>query len=334
MMEVKKKLKKGLPVLLPSKPPTRPLKIRIDRPRPPPPPPDDDDGEDDDEMANALGADDDVDDEGGDSDDDVANAFAADDGDGGDDASADEIEVGADEGTEDEGDDASVKEGGAKGGAEGEVDPYEGLSPEEREAKEKQEYMWRFHILRKKGAKNVPAYNEHDDLVTMKNTYARTIREIHLDSSVESYKKYLIGGFFVVELTAANMGFDMSGFAMEQLMTMDQYESVLVELGERPYSSWGSTWPPEVKLLAMIMGNAMLFGMIKMISQTYPGAGEIVRTLTGKPPAAAINAAAATSAAGISSYASGSDQRPKVGPRTMRGPSVKISPVEDEEEVE
>ena len=59
-----------------------------------------------------------------------------------------------------------------------EDDPYAGLSPEEREAKEKEEYIWRFRILKKQYKTPqvpIPEYNEHSDLPEMKRTYDRTI---------------------------------------------------------------------------------------------------------------------------------------------------------------
>ena len=70
----------------------------------------------------------------------------------------------------------------------------------------------------------------------MEKTYETTVRKLNLDSSVENYKKYLIGGFMLMEFLLGNfLKFDMSGFSQAQVMSVNSYESLLIEIGEKSY---------------------------------------------------------------------------------------------------
>ena len=106
-------------------------------------------------------------------------------------------------------------------------------------AREKEEYIWRFRILKKKykhPSYEIPSYNEHSDLATMKITYDRTVRELYLDSTVEQYRTYLMGGFLAVEYVCNQwLGIDLEGFTKQQLKLMHKYDMLLVELGEKSY---------------------------------------------------------------------------------------------------
>jgi hypothetical protein len=138
---------------------------------------------------------------------------------------------------------------------------------EEDEDMEKRMYLDKFAILKRKYKEfKVPEFSHYSDVNTMKKTYESAVKQLHLDSTVETYKKYLIGGFTLTQfLFNKFLKIDMTGFAEQQILSMNQYEQVLVEIGEKSYFKAPSKMSPEIKLLFLIGFNAVLFLVSKMI---------------------------------------------------------------------
>jgi hypothetical protein len=133
----------------------------------------------------------------------------------------------------------------------------------------KRELIFKFDLLKKSypsAIVNIPEYTIHSDLREMQKSYDITVRKLSLDSTVENYKQYLLGGFMLVEFVFGNfLGFDMQGFTQQQIVGMHNYERLLIELGEKSYVPSGSKWPVELRLLFVIIMNAGFFIMGKMI---------------------------------------------------------------------
>jgi len=168
-----------------------------------------------------------------------------------------------------------------------EDDPYAGLSPEERLAKEREEYIWRFRILKRKYKNSeIPSFNEHSDLQVMKTTYDRTIRELYLDDAVDNYRTYLKGGFILIEhLCTQWMDIDMTGFASQQFKLMHKYDRLIIELGEKSYSTWGTNLPVELRLIGLVLFNAAVFYLGKIIAEKYgESTADFFMSFTGQPP--------------------------------------------------
>ena len=138
---------------------------------------------------------------------------------------------------------------------------------EQEQEDAKREILFKFDLLRKSyPASSIPDYTVHTDLSTMEKSYSDCVRRLSLDSSVESYKTYLVYGFMGVEFILGNfLGFDMQGFTQQQIISMHSYEKLLIELGEKSYVPSGSSWPVELRLLFMIIMNAAFFVISKMM---------------------------------------------------------------------
>ncbi len=216
-----------------------------------------------------------------------------------------------------------------------EYDPYAGLSPEEREAREKEEYIWRFRILKKQYGRtpnvHIEDYNEHSDLPTMKRTYERTIRELYLDDAVETYRAYLVGGWMFLEYACTQwMEIDLEGFTLQQGRMMYKYDRMLIELGEKSYTKWGMNLPVEVRLIGLILFQAAMFFLGKVLGDKYgDGFAEMFRGFTGQPPPPAkkgSKAASATKDARVVEIEDDEVEQP-IPAKKMKGPSIKADDI-------
>lgn len=132
----------------------------------------------------------------------------------------------------------------------------------------KREMLFKFDMLRRSYPMSnviIPEYTQFSSLEEMTKTYDSTIRKLSIDSSVDSYKKYLVFGFMITEYVCANyLGFDMTGFTSQQIASISSYDRLLIEIGEKNYLPTGGNWPVEVRLLGMIVMNAAIFIVSKM----------------------------------------------------------------------
>jgi hypothetical protein len=213
---------------------------------------------------------------------------------------------------------------------EAEYDPYAGLSPEEREIKEKEEYIWRFRILKKQYGRNpainIPEWNEHSDLTLMKTSYERTIRELYLDDAVETYRTYLFAGWMIMEYVCTQMiQIDLRGFTLQQTKMMHKYDRMLIELGEKSYTRWGMNLPVEVRLFGLILFQAAIFYLGKVLyDKLGSNAAALFSSFTGQPaPDAPQTTSTATSSNTATSGNTATHQAapPRTGAK-MRGPRV------------
>ncbi len=189
---------------------------------------------------------------------------------------------------------------------------YLGMSPEQRERYQKEVYIWKWRLLQRTypARKDLPEYNEHSDLHMMKTSYERTLKELQLDDNIESYRTYLVFGFIAMEYASTQwLGIDLSGFTVQQTRMMYKYEKLLIELGERPYSKWGQNFPVEVRILGLILMQAGIFYLANVLSSKFGSTvSELFGGITGQPPPQA------------------STDKPKKK-RRMRGPKIKVDDI-------
>ncbi len=184
---------------------------------------------------------------------------------------------------------------------------------EERERREKADLLFKFMVLRRQYPNvEITEFTEHSDINTMRRVYEQIIRRVSLDSSVDNYKQYLVGGFMVLEWVSTNwLGIDLSGFTKQQVQMMNRYERLLIELGEKNYSAMGSRFPVEVRLIFFIIFNAGLFYVQKMIFSGGEGGTNVLNALFG-----GVNAQA-------------QEQAPRRRRGGMRGPTITPHEVEE-----
>ena len=152
----------------------------------------------------------------------------------------------------------------------------------------KREILFKFELLKKSyPGSNVPEYTIHTDMNTLQRSYDDCVRRLSLDSTVESYKTYLVYGFMGCEFLLGNfLGFDMQGFTQQQIVQMHSYEKLLIELGEKSYVPSGSSWPVELRLLFMIIMNAAFFLVSKMMmKKTGANLMGMINTMSAKKKA-------------------------------------------------
>lgn len=188
---------------------------------------------------------------------------------------------------------------------------------EQEDNEKKRELLFKFQLLSKsypKSKEQLPKFTLESNLDEMKRSYDSSLKMLSIDSKVDEYKTYLIGGFMLTEFVLGNFfGLDMQGFTQQQILSMNSYEKLLIELGERSYVPSGKKWPVEIRLLIMIVINAAFFVVGKLIMK--------------KTGANLINMVNSFRNSSSSSSAPPATTRRKNG--KMKGPSISISDLPD-----
>ena len=156
-----------------------------------------------------------------------------------------------------------------------------------QQEEDKREMLFRFKMLKKSyPSANIPLYSMEDSLSEMQRVYKDTLQMLSIESSVGTYRTYLIGGFMLTEFLCGNyLNFDMQGFTQQQLLKMNDYHNLLIELGEKSYIPEDQKWPVEVRLLLMILMNAVVFACGKMITKaTGTNIMESISMMNTRPP--------------------------------------------------
>lgn len=149
-------------------------------------------------------------------------------------------------------------------------------SNDENEYSKKKDLLFKFRLLKKSYKEvNIPEYNEYTDLATLEREYNNIVKNLRIDSNVENYKKYLMIGFFGLEyILSTILKFEeIKGFTQQQILNMNQYERILVEIGEKSYVPEDRQIMPELRLLGIIFMNAATFVGTKML---FKGTGSSI----------------------------------------------------------
>lgn len=181
---------------------------------------------------------------------------------------------------------------------------------DEKELQLKRELLFKFKTLRRHYTDvSIPEFTEYSDLQTMQREYDMLVRQLRVDNNVESYKKYLIVGFGLVEFVLSKfLKFgEIEGFTQQQMFGMNQYEKILVELGEKHQIEPSKQWSPELRLVGMIAMNAVIFVGTKMLFKA--GSSSDILNMISNPTTSTKTKPAEKSSSSASSS-------------TMRGPDM------------
>ncbi len=178
------------------------------------------------------------------------------------------------------------------------------LTPEERDKRDREEYTWRFRILKKQYPSvdvPPPADFKFKQVSEIKSQYDDTMRELELDENVDTYRTYLFGSWLAIEFACTQwIGIDLSGFTKHQGMMMDKYNKLLIELGEKKRGTWGSDLPVEVRLVGLVLFQAGIFYLIKTASDKFGvSVADLFSIFMGQRPGAATAAATAGGPGGV-----------------------------------
>jgi hypothetical protein len=143
-------------------------------------------------------------------------------------------------------------------------------------------------------------------------------------------------GFFGIEFLFTNfLKVNMSGFAKQQLSSMNTYDRILIELGEKAMLEKSkSQWPAEIRLLFTIVMNAVIFLLMKNVMGG--GLSSVMGSIAGAASNVASGSGGDGMMSGIMSMMSGltgnssaepSASAPPKPKNKMKGPSVNLDDV-------
>jgi len=167
-----------------------------------------------------------------------------------------------------------------------------------------------------------------------------------LDDNVDTYRTYLFGSWLAIEFVCTQwIGIDLSGFTKYQAMMLHKYDKLLIELGEKSRGAWGANLPVEVRLLGLVLFQAGVFYLIKIVAEKFGcSIADLFSIFMGQPPSSSdtsSDTSSETNSGGLgsmlgdlmSSFTGGETKdsfsmSPTPPPPTkMRGPSIRAEDI-------
>ncbi len=101
---------------------------------------------------------------------------------------------------------------------------------------------------------------------SMRKMYIMELDRVSIGKNVETYKLVMIVLFFITEYIGSRfLKVDITGYTVHSLRSMHRYQRLLIELGEKDYSSFGADWPVEVRILGLMVVNSIIFVIAKTV---------------------------------------------------------------------
>jgi len=142
-------------------------------------------------------------------------------------------------------------------------------------------YLSQLKRLEKQGYLSVKRYGVEHPLEDIKGEVLRIRKERELEDGIKYCKQGLM--FFVSTIEMANERFDpfgakLSGWSNVVMAEQDSYDGVFEELYEKYHTK--IQMAPEIKLLSMIAGSAMMFHLQKSLVDKAMGSSDIAKALS------------------------------------------------------
>jgi len=129
-------------------------------------------------------------------------------------------------------------------------------------------YISRIGILRDTWPTyGIPIPTESQSLRDIISGYNEYVRHIAARNSTDQFRLIIVFLWLFSEYILVRwLKVTASGFTLIQMKTMNKYEQLLIELGEKNSVESFSSWPVEIKLIGMTLLNIVIFVGIKMIA--------------------------------------------------------------------
>ena len=190
---------------------------------------------------------------------------------------------------------------------------------------EKSDIMFKLQRLHRQGVKGLRAFTPYSDIRDMRNELNRVRTELELDRSVKFQRKILMA--IVSAMEWGNDKFNPFDLELEgwseqmhqSVQTSSEYDGVFEELYFK-YRGKVST-PPEIRLMLMVGGSAMMFHMTKaMMKSAMPGIGDLMR----QNPAMMESLVKSFAGPGTQQAPEQAPQQQDGARREMRGPGIDL----------
>lgn len=138
-----------------------------------------------------------------------------------------------------------------------------------QDAKIRADYRVKFSILREAYPKmEIPEPSTNQSVDEIDAMYREYAKRIHVDSSVEQNKVFLLILWLLIEIVGCRMlRLPFSGYTLNQFKYMNKYQMLLIELGDKSHeSSMVDGWPVEIRIGAMALFNGVIFILVKLLS--------------------------------------------------------------------
>lgn len=129
-----------------------------------------------------------------------------------------------------------------------------------------------FAVVKRKYKVKVPEFNEFSDPRTANSALRRIKFQCSLDSNVLWYKRYFIYSSALLEYVLVQFAhLDIQEMTKYHLSQLDVYDELIVELGERRYTSIIGSLPIEVRLIGLFVFNSIIYYIGKNFFPAFLG---------------------------------------------------------------